>query len=191
MRRLSALLFTFAVVLLAGSIAIIVIQGRRIFALEVALAGSQLRSDMDGAVVPTALHVKDLGGSDHVLDVAAGHRKPTMLYVFRPSCPVCWRNGESVNSLAAQLGEKYEVVGLSLDREGLESFLQREGPKFPIYTDVSQDIVKAYRLGSTPQTILVSPDGRIIHSWIGGYAGPVQLLIERFFSVNLPGIPAA
>ena len=45
-------------------------------------------------------------------------------------------------------------------------------------------------LGSTPQTIVIAPDGRVLKNWIGAFGMPVQTQVEEFFDVRLPGLTA-
>jgi hypothetical protein len=60
---------------------------------------------------------------------------------------------------------------------------------FPIYIRPDAEAVAAYRFGSaTPQTLLIDSSGRIVHSWIGAYAGTVGKEIEDVFKIKLPGL---
>lgn len=54
---------------------------------------------------------------------------------------------------------------------------------FPVY-EVSAESALAYRLGGTPQTIVVSPYGQVVKIWDGAYEGD----LKREFEVGLPGI---
>jgi hypothetical protein len=50
--------------------------------------------------------------------------------------------------------------------------------------------MEQYGLGSTPQTIIVSLDGKILQNWVGAYTGDRRAEVERFFGVSLPGLTA-
>ncbi len=107
---------------------------------------------------------------------------PTVLYVFRPGCGWCLRNMANMRSLIAQQGQRYRLVLLSLQEDGLDPYRQ-EGP-FLVVTPGSQ---RAYALGSTPQTLVVSPDGVLRENWFGAYTTR-QPEIERALSIVLPGL---
>jgi hypothetical protein len=59
---------------------------------------------------------------------------------------------------------------------------------FPVYTNLSEETRSAYRLGSTPETIVVDTDGKVIHAWVGAFTGSTKREIERFFSIHLPSL---
>jgi hypothetical protein len=59
---------------------------------------------------------------------------------------------------------------------------------FPVYANPTPETVRALGLGSTPQTILISPEGEVLKSWAGAYVGRVRPEVEVFFGVNLPGL---
>jgi hypothetical protein len=48
--------------------------------------------------------------------------------------------------------------------------------------------VKNYKLGSTPQTIVISPEAKVLQDWIGAYVGDQKSQVEAFFHVSLPGL---
>lgn len=184
MSRTARLGFAIAIVLLAASGAIIVRQGSRIQSLEFALASTRAEDTTSegGTAMPLTGN-----GQDQIVDFGLARSKPTIIYVFRPSCVVCRHNGESLSSLVRQVGGRYNVIGISLDRDGLEEFVKQENIDFPVYTDIPREAIRSYHLVATPETIVVS-NGKILKTWVGGYTGPAQVLIERFFSVKLPSL---
>jgi hypothetical protein len=48
--------------------------------------------------------------------------------------------------------------------------------------------MREYKLGGTPQTIVVSPQGQVTRIWSGAFAEDLQREVEDYFSVKLPGI---
>ncbi len=44
-------------------------------------------------------------------------------------------------------------------------------------------------LGPTPQTIVISPQGKVLKSWVGAYHDKTQREVETEFGVLLPGLP--
>ena len=45
-------------------------------------------------------------------------------------------------------------------------------------------------LGSTPQTIVVSPEGKVLKVWTGAYDDKLKSEIEDYFGTQLPGLSA-
>jgi hypothetical protein len=110
---------------------------------------------------------------------------PTLLYVFSPSCVWCDRNRAGVNALAAALGGRYRVVGLSLTDRGLRDHLGRNPLHFEVYVNPSAEAVSVYRMDRTPQTILLSSSGRVERVWQGAFVGRQRLEIEEHFGIRL------
>jgi hypothetical protein len=166
-------------VLLVASVALNCVQARKISATrDDSMPG--LRS---GALVPP-LEAKDLAGKDTTLRFDGG--LPVVIYVFKPSCIWCQRNEQSIDALAAQAGPHYRFVGVSLTRNGLGPYLARHSFAFPVVTDVTDIAKGAYQLSETPETLVVSPRGRVLNIWRGAFVDPNKKEIERFFSVRLP-----
>jgi hypothetical protein len=113
---------------------------------------------------------------------------PTILYVLRPDCKWCARNSQNIKALADAAKGKYRVIGISLSSQNLKEYLEQEKLSFPVYTDVSAETRAALHLGGTPQTIVASPEGRVLKNWMGAYMGPTQQEVEKFFNFHLPGL---
>ena len=113
---------------------------------------------------------------------------PTVLYVFTPGCGWCVRNLDGAKTLAGNLKGRYRVLGLSLSSAGLQKHVSEAGFSFPVYTDISPDTRTAYHLGGTPDTIVVSVDGKVIKHWQGAYVGPTKEEVESYFGVSLPPV---
>lgn len=114
--------------------------------------------------------------------------QPTVLYVFTPQCHWCSENLENLKTLAKETNGKYRLIGLSLNRDGLEDYLQKNKLDFLIYTDIPSGVEAAYKFGGTPQTLVISPEGKVIKNWVGVYTGDVASEVESYFKVNLPRI---
>lgn len=136
-------------------------------------------------VLVPKLPVRDL--ENHDVDLVVGSDdKPTVIYVFSPSCVWCERNASAVRSLAAQAPGRYTLVGLSLSSEGLSEFISKHRMDFPVYKDLADPLVKLYAIGMTPEVLVLRPDGRLVARWRGAFfRGDTKALIERFFSVKI------
>lgn len=116
--------------------------------------------------------------------------KPTVLYVLSPSCVWCERNQANIDKLAELKGNDFRFIGLSLVEPGLKEYLEKHQFKFPTYTRLTSDAINSLGLGSTPQTIVISPEGRVLKNWRGAYIEQVQPEVEEYFQIRLPGLTA-
>lgn len=148
-----------------------------------------IKSEMQllvGTSVPI-IEAKDI--DDHPAKISYNDgTKPTVLYIFTPDCKWCNRNLLNLKALATQARDNYHIVGLSLSGNKLRDYAARKDLKIPIYYGAPLEITSAYKLGGTPQTIVISPEGRVLKNWTGAYTGDVQREIEKYFQIHLPGI---
>ncbi len=112
--------------------------------------------------------------------------RPILLYVFQPHCVWCQKNGDSILSLANQVSRDYRVVGLSLVRDDLTTFVKLHNMTFPVYYVTSPSTLTKIDIASTPETILLSVRGTILDSWDGAYSGGTKTALERVFAIRLP-----
>jgi len=98
---------------------------------------------------------------------------------------------DNIKALIHLKDAEYRFIGLSLSGEGLSSYVRAHGLALPTYSELPQDLLQVYKLHGTPQTIVVSPEGRVIQNWMGAYVGNQKSQVEAFFHVSLPGIRRA
>lgn len=113
---------------------------------------------------------------------------PTVLYIFSPDCGWCNKSNPGINAVAQQSNGRYRVIGLSLSGENLKYYVEREGLRFPVYTELPFQVISKYKLGGTPHTVIMSPDGLVLRSWKGAYEGPLKKTLEEFLDVRLPEV---
>jgi hypothetical protein len=166
---------------LAASVFLNVIQGRQL------KVRADLSTDsLSPGVVVSTLKVKDLSGR-YVSLKFDDTTKPTVLYVFAPSCRWCKRNSASMRALVDQMGQQYRFIGISLYGGDVQEFLKNSNSGISTYyTDPTDGSVAKYKLFSTPTTLVISPEGKVLRFWVGAYVGDTKSEIERFFSVQLP-----
>ena len=121
------------------------------------------------------------------IDFTGGHA--TVLYFFSPTCESCERNWDNVKALARASQGKYRLIGMTAISD-FATFAQQRGLDFELVGGISATTREAFGLGGTPQTLVVSSQGRISHGWIGSFDGRRKHAIERFFEVELPGVRA-
>ena len=178
-------------VLLVVSVVLNVLLARKINRLTGAqnpsIAERQLKV---GTKVP-GFRAVDLKGQTQFVSYDLKVGKLTVLYVFTPPCHWCDRNLDNLKELVSRKGDEYRFIGISLASDGLPDYVARNGLTMHVYTDLSEETKKAYKMGGTPQTIVVSPEGKVLQSWMGAYTGEQKNQVDSFFRVTLPGIRPA
>ena len=179
--------FIAGLVLLGASVTLNVVLAHKVRSLlrPRSLEGSARLLEIGESVPP--ITARKVDGEIETISYSKSDR-PTVLYVFTPACSWCARNLENIKTLRRLRGAEYRFIGLSLSREGVSSNLAVHGFDLSTYTDLSKDALEAYKLHGTPQTIVISPEGRVIQNWMGAYVGHQKSQIEAFFHVSLPGI---
>ena len=183
--RSSLLLVTLA--LLICSVALNVLLARKTQTLRSSLLKVKSEGSLAvGASLPP-IEAKDMEGKSATIRYGPTEL-PTILYVFTPPCSWCRKNIQNIKTLAARTNGEYRLIGLSLSSDRLSEYVASAGFEFPIYSELSPNVVIPYRLGSTPQTILISNEGKLVKEWMGAYTGNVKKEIEQEFGLELPGI---
>lgn len=131
---------------------------------------------------------KTIDGKPIEVNFAPSH-KPTILYVFTPTCAWCKRNFENMTALRHSVDDRYAFVGISLTDKGLAEYVRDHGIDYPVVTDLSEVTKTVYRLGGTPTTIVISPENKVLKAWTGAYNAPLQAEISSYFNIKLPGLP--
>lgn len=123
------------------------------------------------------------------VNFAAAH-KPTILYVFTPTCGWCQRNFENMTTLRHGVEDRYVFVGISLTDKDVAEYVKAHSIDYPVVTGLSEVTRTAYKLGGTPSTIVISPENKVLKAWTGAYNAPLQTEISNYFNVKLPGLLA-
>lgn len=174
-------------VLLVCSLGINMLLARRVTRLQTLVSRMKSESRLvQGDKVP-GITARDLQGHTAVLDYA-GTDLPTVLFVITPKCGWCTKNIMNMRTLAANASDRYRFIALSLESDKLAEYVTQKKLEFPVYTDLPLVPMKQYKLGGTPQTIVVSPKGEVLKVWSGAFADGLQKDVESYFGVNLPGI---
>jgi hypothetical protein len=110
---------------------------------------------------------------------------PTVLYVFSPTCSWCNRNRPVIKQLATQAGTRYRFLAIAVNTADIASYAEETNLGFPVYNNRSRAGQLTYGLSSTPQTLVVARDGKLLKRWKGAYVGKQKDDIEAFFAVKL------
>lgn len=139
-----------------------------------------------GMFVPS-LVVHNLSGDQQTLELVG--KRPTVLYVFSPSCIWCEKNLENIRYIASQKHDGFVFIGLSNTPDGLSHYLVKKPLSFPIYVGAQPTNWNSIDYEGTPQTLVIGKAGVVEHNWPGAYVGQTQAEIESFFGLSLPGAP--
>jgi AhpC/TSA family len=173
-------------VLLLASLGLNVFLGIRLYRPTELAAGAPPRPRLaEGAVVPV-IKGTTLDGQPYTVSYG-GDRRPTVLYVFSETCKWCDQNAGNLATLVRERQKQFRFIGLSL------SPLQPGNGKpdmdgLLVLGDIDVAAMRAYGIGGTPHTIVVSPEGKVLKQWMGAYAATVERDVEQFFAVELPGL---
>ncbi len=108
--------------------------------------------------------------------------RPTVLYVFSPTCHWCERNVDNIKTIV-KTRRDLRVIGINLGPK-LDIATSKQQP-FDEIIDPAGATVRAYHFSATPSTVLFR-DGVITNAWSGAYAGPVADEISRVLAVSPP-----
>ncbi len=111
----------------------------------------------------------------------------TILYIFSPDCGWCTKNIENIRTLSTHINSSNRFIGISLSSENLKNYLIQCGFNIPVITNLDKSTIAAYKFGGTPQTLVISSDGRVLQNWSGAYKNEIKDEIESYFGVKLSG----
>lgn len=127
-----------------------------------------------------------LDGSRVAVDPEAS--RPVVVYAFSARCIWCVRNVANIKALVRSRGTDFRFVGLSVrEDDDANADAVRNHLNFPVLKGLSAETRKAYGLTETPRTLLLV-NGRVERDWRGAYVGDVLTDVQRYFSIELPGL---
>lgn len=176
----------FLLVILAISLALNVVLGWKVQSLSTYIESKSRPNKVIEGVNISAIAAVGIDEEKKTIACAIGD-KPTVLYVFSPTCIWCDRNLNNVKALKSKVEQSHRFIGISLSSDGLSEYANLHQLDFPIYKQPSQETIKQLGLGSTPQTIVISPQGKVLKSWVGAY-GSSKPEVESYFGLKLPGV---
>jgi hypothetical protein len=161
------------------------------YALYHGVRTTYTRSEIDSQLLPrigtrlNELHLVKSDGSK--LDLRFDSRGlPVVVYVLSPTCKWCMLNRPNISSLVSQTQGKYQIIGLSSTSIGLQDYVTKNAPPFPVYYMDPAAPSPPISLTVTPRTLVFSPDGAFKRGWNGAYMGDAKTEIASFFDVTLP-----
>ncbi len=173
--------------LLCTSLGLNVLLAHRVRQLGAVMGKQSRKAELQVGTLVPPIAARELDGKNTTVEYA-GTDRLTMLYIFAPECKWCARNMDNLKALLKAKGESVRFIGLSLSQVGLADYVRANKLEIPILTGPSQETINAYKLGGTPQAIVISAEGRVIENWQGAWTNKEKADIEAFFHMNLPGI---
>lgn len=140
-----------------------------------------------GTQLPATLHIDSADGRSFTLDFAADSR-PTVLYILSPICEWCRSNETNIKTLVAATNQRFRYIGLSTLSIGLKEYVAQGHAPFPVYYFQSRSVRRELGIAATPETVVVSPAGKVMQVWTGAYMQSNLIRVQQFFHVTLPGI---
>ena len=176
-------------VILAISLAFNVVLGWKVRSLSSHIELKPRPGKVIEGVTLSAVSALGIDGESKTILCNTGDQ-PTVLYVFSPTCVWCDRNLNNIKALKNSIGQSHQFIGISLSGSSLNEYANLHQLDFPIYKRPSQEVIRQLDLGSTPQTIVISPQGKVLKNWVGAY-GASKPEVESYFGVKLPGVTEA
>lgn len=137
--------------------------------------------------LPAAVSLVRADGKPVTVSFAADTR-PTVLYVLSPFCEWCKRNEKDMKELVNATGNRFRYVGLSTVSKGLKQYIAKGEAPFPVYYVKSKALSRKLGILGTPETIVVSPAGKVEQVWEGAYLSANLKNVDKFFGVKLTGV---
>jgi hypothetical protein len=167
---------------LAISLAGNVIQGWKVKSLMSLVPRSEAHTGM----LVSRLNARSVSGSFQPLSFGQG--KTVILYFFKPKCRWCATNIENIRSFSRQRSDDIRFIGIATTGEGLPTSLEKLPLPFPIYVIDDPSELRQVDFLGTPQTVEISPSGKVVNNWVGAFQPSTAAAIEKRFAIHLPGL---
>ncbi len=179
--------FLLLAALLVASLGINLLLVRRVGSLKNHVMTIRSESRLNAGDKVPLITAKDPQGRVVVFDYRV-NKLPTVVFVITPTCKWCTKNIMNMRTLVAKASDRFQFVGFSLSSNKLYEYVTQNKLDFPMYTDLPLISASEYKLGGTPQTIVVSSGGEVLKVWTGAFAEEMQKEVEEYFGVSLPGL---
>lgn len=105
-------------------------------------------------------------GEGEAFHLAAAAGRPVVLEFWAGWCPPCKQSVPVLNGLAAELGDRAQVVAVHVD-DSPPATVREEHARFgwqvPTVSDRDGSLQRAYGVRSLPTLVVIGPDQRVTH----------------------------
>jgi hypothetical protein len=139
-----------------------------------------------GNLLPTVSGL-DLEGQIQSIHHPSRDGKSTVVLVFSPFCGWCEINLPNWKAIISQSGGRYRVVGVSIVSEGVAGYAAKNGlDHLEVIVEMDPGGELLSKLQTTPQTVLIGPDGRVRRNWVGAFDLEDRVEVEHDLGIHLP-----
>jgi hypothetical protein len=151
------------------------------------LRGAQPKTNAESLIGVAVTPLVGTTADGQRLTVTFDTSLPTLLYYFSSDCSWCQRNEPNVETLFRHVRGAYRVVAAStaVPAGARPEFLPDDAI---VIGGLDAATLDTYQLHGTPQTMVISPYGRVVRSWPGAYQRDSLHEVSAFFGVGLPGL---
>ncbi|OSS41550.1 thioredoxin family protein [Desulfurella amilsii] len=109
------------------------------------------------------------GENTQSINLSSLKGKVILINVFQTDCPACQEEIPSLNKLYDHYknNNNVKIIGISLNSDGLHSFINYYKIQYPIYTINQSDLSKLGGIAYTPTTILIDKNGNTVERFVG------------------------
>jgi len=118
--------------------------------------------------LPLTVTLNNLNGTTKPISEYRG--KLLVLNVWATWCPPCRKEMPSLERLSKKANNSHiQVAGIATDESenAIREFVSQHNITFEIYTDTQKNVKENLGVRVFPETLLVAPDGKIVHRIIG------------------------
>ena len=130
-------------------------------------------------------------GDGKPLALSSLRGKPVLVNFWATWCNPCKSELPDLETAFLKYGDKVDFLFVNLTDgyrdtvDGVKAFLEENGYTFPVYYDTDESAALACGVSSIPTTVLVSPEGKLLHTQIGAMTGDtVESLIAMLLAAE-------
>lgn len=144
---------------------------------------------LDGSLVPDTVVFFDDQGQQHSLDKFEG--KTVLLVFWATWCSACTKEIPDLDILQKDFRKlPFIIIPVSQDYQGIEvvkKYYQDYSIRYlPLYHDFKNQLFKAFSIVGIPTAILISPEGKMLVSFVGATSWFDEEIRNTILS-NIPG----
>lgn len=147
-----------------------------LLSLLVVLAGCKTDSPASLKIGDPAPPFTVQGLDGKVISLAEYQGSPVVVRFILTDCKYCRADTPVLNDYYTRYAAKglrvLYVDTLGVEQGTLENFVKELAIEFPVARDVSGKVAASYKVKALPQTIVLSPDHKIIAAILGGVSEP-------------------